>query len=309
MEIEEQVTPELDVEQDGAEGNSEGGEQEEKPFFRVNDRTVYKTEDEARRGFDEAGRTIARLTPWEKEARQWGLDDPKALRTIFNEVLELRELKKGMEKQAAGGGKPQATTSDDQVELTPDEKKALDWLKKSGMKLGYVPKEEVEAKFQELKDVIEELKSGSAQSEEQRFRNQEAEHRSNLGTWLSEAKIQDDAEGTRTRVVGTLIKDWINNDDELVDRWRQGGVEARNLIREGFDLALKSLGWSPVASTQSSSYAADKARSVAGNKKLPAQGTATKKVSEVTRGRKKDAFDDMHERARAEFERVINDRK
>jgi len=51
----------------------------EEPFLRVNDRTVYKTREDALKGLDEAGKRISTLSAWEKEARNWGLDKPQAL--------------------------------------------------------------------------------------------------------------------------------------------------------------------------------------------------------------------------------------
>lgn len=297
----------LEGQDDAGQGNSEaGGEQQnDEPFLRVNDRSVYKTRDEAIKAYNEAGTRIANLSQWEKEAKSWGLDKPQSLKPIFEEYLKLKQASEAAAK--AANGKSQATTSDSEGEMTPEEKKAFDWLKKFSGKLGYVPKTELEETVNALKSELETLKGQSTQYEEQRFKNQEAEAQGNLSKWLSDAKFEDKS-GAKARIVGTLVKDWINGDPDLIERWRQGGVTAQNLVKEGFDLALKDLGWQPSqAAGQASNYGSDKARSVAQNKKLPAPGTATRKGDEKqTSGRRKDPMEDLHEKAFAEFERVRN---
>lgn len=294
----------LDVEQDAGDPGTPGaGEQENEPFLKVNERSIYRTKEDAVRAYDEAGRRIAQLSNWEKAAKQYGLDDPSRLGPIFDDYLKLKDASKVTESKGSA-----KTTSDPASELNPEQKKALDWLKKSGAQLGYVPKEEVETLVNGLREQIEELKGQSSHFEEQRFKNQEAEARSSLTDWLKESKIED-AGGSKTRIVGTLVKDWINSDDELIARWREGGVEARNLVREGFNLALKELGWVGSAANATSNYAVDKAKSVAGNKKLPAPGTAAKKGEEKTVGPKQDKMASLHEKAFEEFSKVINDRK
>ena len=288
---------ELDaVQQDDAgEGNSEAEVKEQEPFLKVNDRSVYRTREDAIKAYDESGKRIASLSRWEKEAKAYGLDDPAQLKAVADELLRLRELTTK---------KPEPAKPDDS-KLTPEQKAAKEWLKKEAAELGYLSKEEAETQLKELREQLKSLTSASTASEEQRFRNQEAEARGNLSSWLSEAKLED-KDGTKAKVVGTLVKDWINSDEELIGRWRQGGVEARNLVREGFDLALKSLGWQPIA-TSSSNYAADKARSVAANKKLPAPGTAAKKGDGAKpSGRAVDPMAALHEKAYALFDNMRN---
>jgi hypothetical protein len=76
-----------------------------------------------------------------------------------------------------------------------------------------------------------------------------------------------------------LVKDWINNDQERIERWTRGGVSAKTLVKEGFDQMLGALGWkaaqaAPQLKPGDPGYAAAKAKAVAANKgKLPAHGT------------------------------------
>jgi len=179
----------------------------------------------------------------------------------------------------------------------------LDWLRKTAKEAGYLSAEEAEAKFKELQDKLETLTSSTTQFSEQRLKNQEAEARDSVRGWMSEAKIED-ASGAKLKRVERLIAAWVNEDQERIDRWNMGGVEARNLVREGFDSEIKELGWT-TAAPQSTTYAADKARSVAqGKTKLPAQGTATQKgtVTAPKGGPRKDPWADTHEQAYAMFQ-------
>jgi len=89
MEVDEQVTPEVDVDVQDA-GADDASAQQETPFLKVNDRVTYKTQEDAVRAYDEAGKRIAQLSGWEKQAKQYGLADPKDLDAVAKELLELR---------------------------------------------------------------------------------------------------------------------------------------------------------------------------------------------------------------------------
>ena len=278
-------------------------DQPEEPFLRVNDRTVYKSKDDAVRAYDEAGKRIASLTAWEKAAKGYGIDRPEVLTSIFDETLSLREKVKELEKLQA---KPNAQPTQSDPE-TPEDKKALAYLKNVLPKLGYVPKEELEPlanEIKELKEQLESVKSSTTQSEEQRFRTQEATLQDELNTWVK-SEYGDEKFDKRGALVGTLIRNWINADDDLIARWRQGGVEARNLIREGYDLFKAELPWpkSTVQPGASASTAASKGRAVTGNKKLPNEGTVNGKAKkEEPKPGDKDYWTNLHNRARDFFE-------
>lgn len=272
VEIDEQATPEVDVDvatQDPAEGQpTTDPEVPQEPFLSVNERTVYKTKDDAIKAYSEAGQRIAHLSAWEKQAKQYGLSDPKQLDAVAKELLELREYKANLAKQAAA---PKIDPADPKAK---EAQQVREYLKG----LGYISKDEQDAALKELRDQIEALKTGSQQSEELRFQNQEAEARNDLAGWLSAAGVEDKT-GGKSQIVGTIIKDWINSDDERVERWTRGGVSAKALVKEGFDLAMGELGWKAAqaagaAKPTDAGYAANKAKAAAINKKLPAPGAA-----------------------------------
>lgn len=247
-----------------------------KPFLTVNERTVYKSSDDAVRGYNEAANRIAQLSAWEKQAKQWGLSDPNQLDAVAKELLELRQAKADAAKQASVKTEPAIDPKDTKA---VEAKQVREYLKG----LGYISKEDQEAALKELKDQIAEMRQSGSRSEEQRFQNQESEAQQDLNSHLSAAGIKDDANGTKAAIIGTLVKDWVNNDEDRIARWARGGVTAKALIKEGTDVMVQLLGWKGAATTVDlknpkpgdPGYSAVKAAAVARNKgRLPAPGTA-----------------------------------
>jgi hypothetical protein len=274
--LDDQATPEVDVDVDAQQDPAAEDQTDpvpakpEEPFLSVNERTVYKTREDAIRGANEAANRIAQLSGWEKRAKQYGLSTPEQLDSVATELLQLRKELADAKKVATG---PKLDPADPKVK---ESAQVREYLKKEG----FVSKAEQDEALKELRDQIAEMKQSGTRSEELRFQNQEAEARNDVASWLSSAGVKDDASGTKLQVVGTLVKDWINNDEERIERWSRGGVSAKSLVKEGFDQMLGALGWKPAVTPAAGQlkptdpgYAAAKAKAVATNKKLPAPGT------------------------------------
>ena len=174
--------------------------------------------------------------------------------------------------------------------------------------LGYISKEDQEAALKELREEVAAMRQSGVQSEEMRFQNQEAEARNDLSGYMSAAGIKDDATGSKAQVIGTLVKDWINNSDERIEQWSRGGVAAKSLVKEGVDHMISMLGWKAAPKAVAGElkptdpgYAAAKAKAVANNKKLPAPGTgkSTDKPSPKQRGH---ITAELHEKAWKAFQ-------
>lgn len=274
-ELELQDTPENDVEtveQDpAAEGQTDPEPAKpEEPYLAVNERTVYKTKDEAIRGYNEAASRIAALSAWEKQAKQYGLNDPKQLDAVAQELLELRKKVADAAKQASA---PKPDPADPKAKETEQVRKYL-------RDNGFITKEEQAEALKALQERLDKFEQSGKQSEELRFQNQEAEARNDLNGYLTAAGVKDDANGSKAQIVGTLVKDWINSSEERIEQWTRGGVSAKNLVKEGTETMIKMLGWkAPVTPAAGQlkptdpGYAAAKAKAVATNKKLPAPGT------------------------------------
>lgn len=278
-ELDEQGTPEVvdvDAQQDPAAGDPDGGDpaaKPEEPYLRVNERTVYKTADDAIRGYNEAASRIAQLSGWEKQAKQYGLTDPKQLEAVANELLALRKEK----ADAAAALKNAPAKVDPADPKAKETAQVREYLKN----LGYISKEDQAEALKELREQIAEMKQQGTQSEQQRFENQEAEARNDLNGYMSAAGVKDDANGSKAQILGTLVKDWINGSEERIAQWSKGGVSAKNLVKEGTETMINMLGWKAAATPAPGQlkptdpgYAAAKAKALAANKKLPAPGTA-----------------------------------
>lgn len=306
-ELELQDTPatEVDdaVQQDpsGDEPTAQDPATPEEPFLPVNDRTVYRTREDAIRGYNEAANRIAALSAWEKSAKQWGLSDPRQFDAVAQELLELR-------KQLASAGKAAAPEKSGPADPKAKEAEQVKAYLKAN---GFISKEEQEEALKELRAQLDEIRQSGQQSTELRFQNQEAEARDHVSGWLEDAGFKDDGTGTKLAVVGTLIKDWINNSDERVEQWSQGGVTARNLVKQGYDFAIKALGWAPATTGNPKpgdpGYAAAKAKALAVNKKLPAPGTARGRGdAEKPKNQKGHINAALHEKAWAMFQNGVD---
>jgi hypothetical protein len=270
-------TPELvddEVVDPGVEDQTdpEDAAKSEEPFLPVNDRTIYKTREDAIKGYNEAANRIAALSGWEKQAKQWGLSDPQQFTAVAQELLQLR-------KEKADAAKAAGVKNDTSKGPANPKEKEAQQVREYMKGLGYISKDDQEEALRELRDQIAEMRQSGSQSRELYFQNQEEEARGSLDTMLTEKGIQDDASKTKATIIGTLIKDWINNSDERVDQWSKGGVAAKALVKQGFDHATSLLGWGQAApkvlKPTDPGYAAAKAKALAANKKgLPAPGTA-----------------------------------
>ena len=154
------------------------------PFLPVNDRTSYRTREDAVRGFNEAANRIQQLSQWEKEAKQWGLGDPAQLRAVANELLQLRREKA---EAAAQAGKRNVEPRVDPADPKAKEAAQVREYMKS---LGYVSKEEQEEALKELREFVNEYRQNDSRSTELRFETQEADARDDVAGYLSYRWIQ-----------------------------------------------------------------------------------------------------------------------
>lgn len=268
VEVDEVVEPVTEETQEPA--------KEEEPFLPVNDRTVYRTREDAVQGYNAAANRIQELSQWEKSARQWGLSDPSKLDAVANELLQLRREKA---EAAAAAGKRNVEPKDPADPKAKEAAQVREYLKG----LGYVSKEEQADALKELREFMNEQRQQGAQSTELRFQTQEADARDDVAGYLETDGFKDDGTGMKMSIVGTLIKDWINGSEERVDQWSRGGRSSQALVKEGYGFVMKHLGWKVDAATTAvgnlkptdPGYAAAKAKAVAQNKKLPTQGTAS----------------------------------
>ena len=290
LELDTPVDVDVDVDPAATDPTDPDPAKSEEPFLPVNERTVYKTREDAIRGYNEAASRIAQLSGWENQAKAYGLTDPAQFKAVADELIEARKQLAAAKKQV----EPKVDPADPKAKESEQVKKYL-------REQGFISKAEQEEALKELREQIAEMRRMGTQSEEMRFQNQEAEARDEVGKWLVADGQKDDGTGTKLAIVGTLIKDWINNSEERVEQWSKGGVSARSLVKEGYDFAIKALGWKaaaqPALKPTDPGYAAAKAKALAANKKLPQPGTAKSDAKKAPPKQKGHITAELHEKA------------
>lgn len=221
---------------DGADDGSQGAEDE--PFLPVNDRTVYKTREDAIKGYTEAQKTITSLSEYQKVAKEFGISDPKTIKTLFLELLDRREKEKAAKTQTSQ--KPTAE-GDDEEQLTPELKAAIKFLQKNAARAGLMTK----AEAAELQKKLEAFEGSSKQSEEAQANALVAEGQETLTGLLTAGKVTVTDE-QRTEMEDN-IKAWINGSEDRIAKWWGTPVQRQALIKQGFDRELKAMGINPAA--------------------------------------------------------------
>jgi hypothetical protein len=302
-------TSTVDVE-DVNDGSQDNTGDQDTDFLVVNERTRFRTAEDAIKSFDEAGKRIQSLSGWEKEIKdRFGVSDPQTAAALLQELADRREA----ERTAAAAPKPKpaaaTTQTDDEEGLSTEDAQALKWLKKHAPRLGFVPKEELTTLKDELQKQIEELRTGNSEASQQVFEAQRNalvdSGRESLKGWMATEKITDNADGEKQLVIESLIRDWVNSDPDRQRRFFASTSESRAVVKEGFDKAIRLLGWKTVgtsSSSNASSHAANKGAALARNsKRMPQNGPASraqnnsgKPQTRVDAGGRKDFIGSAH---------------
>lgn len=235
----------------GGEGNNGGeGQGNETYFLEVDDRTRYRTSDEAVQGYREAGQRIAELTPWQQVAQEYGLRDPNEISALLDELIGLRANRDSGangRSNAAPTNTPPATPAN--VDPNSPEGKAaaaIEWLKANAEKAGLVDKNSL-ASFQER---IDSLAQEADRIAEERF-EQRMEHGHNATVKELQAagfypKDTSDAKavesGERLAVMlEQAMTTWVNESPQRIQAFHQGGPALTNLVKQGLQALLPTL--------------------------------------------------------------------
>jgi len=251
-------------------------------FLNVDERTRYKTADEAITGFKNAGQRIAELSAWEKEvADVYDVHDPRQVASILEEYIQLKEAQASAAAQEKGNKGEQATHTVDLSKLTPKEQEAFAWLQKVAPELGYVPKSELKA----LQDKIATIESGLGNFSATQAAQQVAAGKSQITQLLTAAKMPVEPEFAS--FVEDSMAAWIKADAKRVATWKQGGQAASALLNEAFTYVkgnLARMGVSKAASYQGSRQGGSNKAPIT---RLPQQGQALRKGGSVQRTQQK----------------------
>lgn len=268
-------TQDLDQQQpDGDQNTSGDSGSDDGDFLTVNERTRYKTREDALRGFTEAQTRITSLSQWEKVAKQYGLTDPAQINQVVRELLDLRKSAQAGKTAASDASQQPTGKTHSDDDLSAEDQAALKWLQKMAPRLGYVPKADLDKTVAELKAQVDELKGGQQSTEEQ-ARNAAIDHGSSeLTKLMTDAKLptDEDARGA----FETLIRAWIEADEsnELRARFFASPSERAAVVKEGFEQVRKTFGKFTGGSSPAS-YAANKnAAARRSTQPLPQQGAS-----------------------------------
>lgn len=272
-------------------GNSDGSQGGDQDFLVVNERTKYRTVEDARKAFDESGKRISSLSQWEKIGKEVGITDPQHIKALVTEVLEARKAKEAASKQ-------KVTADDDDVQLTPEQKaqqkSAKKWLKENADELGYVSKE----KLDEIAKKLEALEGSSKATQEDRANARIEQGRGTLQTLLKEAKLPTD-NPKLARLIENDVRVFIEGDkDREQIFWSGSPAEVRALLKEALDDIAPVFQSFKAASN--ANYASNKSTSVkTASKQLPRSGSAPARDAAPTGKKKSDPWADANRRVQA----------
>lgn len=291
--------------QTGADETQQGAES---PFLQINDRTSYKTKDDAIAGWNEAQKTITSLSEFKKVFAEYGAKDadPAFVRSVLQEYITLRDAAKKAKET------PQTATpsADKEFEgMTPEQiaetKRGRAWLEAEAKRLGFVGKDAVE----ELKKELNELKGARTKDQEERASQTESECLEKLDGWLNEAKVVL-SEDEKNELVQTITA-WANGNENRIKQWQRGGQSAIDLVRKGTELFLPSVKPGASLSTKAANVAAQgKAKTELMNKNRVTPKERSVGEPQKDQGKKKPAGlydDDLLQKAMAIAQQHMQD--
>jgi len=236
---------------------------EDQPFLKINDRTVYKTADDAVKGFNEAQQTITSLSEFKKVLKELGAPenaDAQYLKGVLTEYIKLAS-----ERASAGAAsKTKVTPSEEDKEfegvdpqVVAQTKRGRQWLKENASKVGLISKDD----YDKLKQEFDEFRGSFSQKEEQEREAAIEEGQQNVTKWLGEAKV--DLDQQERLKLENLIAAYVNSDPGLTQKWLRGDRAAKmELIKEGYSMFL------PVVKPGASPFAKAASAAAAGKTKI-----------------------------------------
>jgi len=241
--------------EDGKEGSdadaAKGGDAED--FLIVNDRTRYRTRDEALAAYREAGDRISELSPYATLLEKHGITEPTVLNDVLQDYLRLRKQAETQVSRESGGAPAKEVTSSKLDQLSDKDRENFEYLKK----LGFTPAEAFQKATEDrikaletlLQDRIGQLDQGTrALSDRQQQVTVEA-GQSYLAQLLESKGYK--AAPAAQEFLENGITDWIQSKSydrqgrlipgSLAERFGRGGRAMQEVVAEGFERALNAM--------------------------------------------------------------------
>lgn len=224
-------------------------------FLVVDDRTKYRTREDALKGFQEAGKRIASLSAWERNlASRYNGATPEQVADWLEDYRKLRTAEEQRQADADRKSKETSSKTTSDGELDPEEEKALKWLQKMGPRLGYVPKEDLLAMQEQVKQMSEKLgmlETGSQKSQASFEASVVTAGQEHLAGLIKNAGLPANAQAKFER----LIRSELNSNDEMRHRFFEG--EHKAVLDELFKDLTEFMGIKS-GSSSTQNYAANK---------------------------------------------------
>lgn len=293
----------------GAGDDDKGGD--DKPFLTVNDRTSFKTAEDAVKSFGESGERIATLSQWERLKDEFGVETVEEARELLNELVDRRAREKAAGDRDQDPGKPAAKPADDPSSgLSDEDKKAVAYFKRLG-----VP---ISGDMDGLRKQIDELKtsiqSGQESDNERHASAMIESGRSVLTEFVKGADLLGDDQKVNQKLTARAeraIRSYLEDtsiDEKTGDvrpgsplaRFYRGGNAQREVVKEAFEDFLET--FTHGKSRGVAGYEKDK-QDAKNPKPLP-KGASAADVG-VGADRKPESMVDTHNKAWGIFERKL----
>ena len=266
-------------------------------FLDVDDRTSFKTREDAIKSYGEAGKRISELTPWVKNfAEEYGIETPEEAAELMEELVELRKGSSKPDDADKGVDTPASKPELSAEEKVKDEA-ANAWMEERG----YIKKDALDA----VQAEVAELRQSSVSARESHFNGLIAQGRSTLSTLMTDAELPEKLHAKVERSVRGYMEDNGNRTNRqtgktetipggVSDRFFQGGAAQKAALQEALADAMEV--YSHGREAGSAGYQRDKEKAAKSNAKPVgndngAPGKPSGELSEFEKRKQQNASD------------------
>ena len=256
QEVDQQVDDTQDQPTGDTPSGDEGdqGDQGDQDFLIVNDRTRYRTQEDAVAAYNEAGQRISELTPYAEIAERMGISDPATLQDILMDYQQLRTAAAKQQTREDQGQAPSPKVEQQIASnLNEQDKANVEYLKK----LGYSPAEAVvkalDEKIKQLQTTVEQRfqqLDGMTGQLSQRHQQALVESGQNFMAQELQSRGYDTSDPEVLEVLENAITNWMTANSYTdkgnlipgspLDKFFRGGRGLQDAVAQGLDRVLNA---------------------------------------------------------------------
>ncbi|MCI0348999.1 MAG: hypothetical protein L0Z53_06195 [Acidobacteriales bacterium] len=244
----------VDNDDQNTSGGGDGDQDADKYFLEVDERTRYRTAEDAVKGFQQAGQRIVNLSGWEKTAKLYGLENPSDVEELLDELLELRQSARTSPTKQQTDNSDAAAAAQRTGQLTEQEQQSLaarQWLQNT---LPEVFKGDAGKKlFVEVLGVDPQALVNQARAQEElHFQGLVDTGREHVLGLLRTQGFEGDGAKALAERAERYIAAFIDEDDRRKKAFYRGGAALRQVIEEGLNDYLS--GYEPLKTRGAADY-------------------------------------------------------